>query len=89
MQISMKHRLALACGLCLVTCAALAQPYPSKPVKVLIPYGPGSGIDVVVRMLNEALSKNLGQQFIAENRAGAAGTIAAAFVASQPADGYT
>ena len=56
---------------------------------MLIPYGPGSGIDVVVRMLNEALGKNLGQSFVAENRAGAAGTIAAAFVASQPPDGYT
>ena len=65
------------------------QGYPSKPIKVLIPYGPGSGIDVVVRQLNEALSKNLGQTFVSENRAGAAGTIAASFVLSQPADGYT
>ncbi len=89
MRINMKHRLAIAFSVCLSACAALAQPYPSKAVKVLIPYGPGSGIDVVVRMLNEALSKNLGQSFVAENRAGAAGTIAAAFVASQPADGYT
>ena len=79
------------CGLSLfaLACSALAQAYPSKPVRILIPYGPGTGIDVVVRFLNEALSKNLGQQFIAENRTGAAGTIAAAYVASQPADGYT
>ena len=89
MKLNIKQGLAAALALCVFTGAALAQPYPSKPVKVMIPYGPGSGIDVVVRMLNEALSKNLGQQFVAENRAGAAGTIAAAFVASQPADGYT
>ena len=81
----------IGCGLSLfsLACSALAQAYPSKPVRILIPYGPGTGIDVVIRVLNEALSKNLGQQFIAENRTGAAGTIAAAYVASQPADGYT
>ena len=82
-------RIGVALGLWAFAGCALAQAYPSRPVRVLIPYGPGSGIDVVVRMLNEALTKNLGQSFVAENRAGAAGTIAAAFVASQPADGYT
>lgn len=82
-------RIGVALGLWALAGCALAQAYPSRPVRVLIPYGPGSGIDVVVRMLNEALGKNLGQPFVAENRAGAAGTIAAAFVASQPADGYT
>lgn len=82
-------RIGVALGMWALAGCALAQAYPSRPVRVLIPYGPGSGIDVVVRMLNEALGKNLGQSFVAENRAGAAGTIAAAFVASQPADGYT
>ena len=82
-------RIGVALGLWALAGCALAQAYPSRPVRVLIPYGPGSGIDVVVRMLNEALGKNLGQSFVAENRAGAAGTIAAAFVASQPPDGYT
>lgn len=83
------RRLGAALALCLLAGGAPAQTYPSRTVKVLIPYGPGSGIDVVVRLLNEALSKNLGQSFVAENRAGAGGSIAAAFVASQPADGYT
>ncbi len=69
--------------------AAQEPAYPTKPVKVLIPYGPGSGIDVVVRLLNEALGKSMGQSFVAENRAGAAGTIAAAHVLAQAADGYT
>ena len=79
-------------GIVAAASAAVAyaqQGYPSKPIKVLIPYGPGSGIDVVVRQLNEALSKNLGQSFVSENRAGAAGTIAASYVLSQPPDGYT
>ena len=84
-------RKQIAVGLCLwlLAGAALAQAYPSKPVKVLIPYGPGSGIDVVVRQLNDALSKSFGQPFVSENKPGAAGTIAAAYVLSQPADGYT
>ena len=63
--------------------AAQEPAYPTKPVKVMIPYGPGSGIDVVVRLLNEALGKSMGQSFVAENRAGAAGTIAAAHVLAQ------
>ena len=75
--------------LCLLAGAVLAQSYPSRPVRVLVPYGPGSGIDVVVRQMNEALSRNMGQAFVAENKPGAAGTLAAAYVLSQPADGYT
>jgi tripartite-type tricarboxylate transporter receptor subunit TctC len=85
----MRKQIAVGLCLCLLAGAALAQAYPSRPVKVLIPYGPGSGIDVVVRQLNEALSKSMGQPFVSENRPGAAGTIAAAYVLSQPADGYT
>jgi tripartite-type tricarboxylate transporter receptor subunit TctC len=85
----MRKQIAVGLCLCLLAGAALAQAYPSRPVKVLIPYGPGSGIDVVVRQLNEALSKSFGQTFVSENKPGAAGTIAAAYVLSQPADGYT
>ncbi len=85
----MMKRIGLGLGLWLFAAGALSQAYPSKPVKVLIPYGPGSGIDVVVRQLNDALSKSLGQPFVSENRPGAAGTIAAAYVLSQPSDGYT
>jgi tripartite-type tricarboxylate transporter receptor subunit TctC len=85
----MMKRIGFGLGLWLLACSAMGQAYPSRPVKVLIPYGPGSGIDVVVRQLNDALSKSFGQPFVSENRPGAAGTIAAAYVASQPADGYT
>ena len=82
-------QLGIGLGLWVLACCALAQAYPSKPIKILIPYGPGTGIDVVVRLLNEALGKNLGQTIIAENRPGAAGTIAAAYVLAQSPDGYT
>ena len=89
MRANLPGRIGLGISVWAFACSVLAQAYPSKPVKIMVPYGPGTGIDVVVRVLNEALSKNLGQPFVAENRPGAAGTIAAGFVASQPADGYT
>jgi tripartite-type tricarboxylate transporter receptor subunit TctC len=69
--------------------AVLAQSFPSKPIRAIIPYGPGTGVDVVARMVGEGIARNLGQTFIAEQKVGAAGTIAAAFVASAPGDGYT
>lgn len=77
--------------LLLLASGALAQgaAYPVKPVKVFVPSAPGTGIDIVVRMMNEVLSKNLGQPFVVETRPGAASTIAAAGVLGQPADGYT
>lgn len=68
---------------------ALAQPYPSRAVRVVIPYAPGTGVDVVARLVTEAISRNVGQPFVAEQRVGAAGTIAAAYVAAAPADGHT
>jgi tripartite-type tricarboxylate transporter receptor subunit TctC len=67
----------------------LAQTYPARPIRILIPYGPGTGVDVVVRLLAEPLGRSLGQPVVSENRTGAAGTVATAHAASQPADGYT
>jgi len=72
--------------------AAMAQGatnYPSRSVRMVIPYGPGTGVDVVARFVGEALSKVTGQTFIAEQRVGAAGTIATAYVANSAGDGYT
>ena len=63
--------------------------YPNKPIKVVVPSPPGGPPDVIIRALGPKLSVSLGQPVIVENRAGAGGIIGTAFVAKQPADGYT
>lgn len=68
---------------------ALAQAYPAKPVRVVIPYPPGSTPDIVGRTLSSRLQESLGQPFVVENRTGAGGNIGAEAVAKSPADGYT
>jgi tripartite-type tricarboxylate transporter receptor subunit TctC len=68
---------------------AFAQPYPAKPVRVVIPYPPGSTPDIVGRTLSTKLQDALGQPFVVENRTGAGGNIGAEAVARAPADGYT
>jgi tripartite-type tricarboxylate transporter receptor subunit TctC len=69
--------------------AVLAQSYPSKPVRVLIPWPPGGSNDVVGRIVMQKVAENLGQQFVIENRGGATGTIGADLVAKAAPDGYT
>ncbi len=76
-------------ALALVSSLAGAQTYPSKPVKVVIPYPAGSTPDIVGRTVSEQLQKALGQPFVVENRTGAGGNIGADAVAKSPADGYT
>ncbi|HEY4252026.1 MAG TPA: tripartite tricarboxylate transporter substrate-binding protein [Roseomonas sp.] len=70
---------------------ALGQPggYPARPVRVVNAYSPGGPADVVCRIVFARLSQQMGQQFVIENRPGAAGTIAAGVVARAPGDGYT
>lgn len=67
----------------------LAQTWPQRAVKIVVPYAPGGNTDAIARLAAERLTATLGQQFIVENRAGAGGAIAAEFVAKSPADGYT
>jgi tripartite-type tricarboxylate transporter receptor subunit TctC len=69
--------------------AALAQAYPSKPVRIVVPYPAGTTPDIIGRTLAERLQKSLGQPFVVENRSGAGGNIGAEAVAKAPADGYT
>jgi tripartite-type tricarboxylate transporter receptor subunit TctC len=69
--------------------AAGAQNYPVKPVRVVIVFPPGGSNDVVGRIVFQKMSENLGQQFVIENRGGAAGTIGSEVVANSPPDGYT
>lgn len=73
----------------LLSVGALAQTYPSKPVRVIIVFPPGGSNDVVGRMVFQKMSESLGVQFVIDNRGGAAGTIGADMVAKSPADGYT
>lgn len=69
--------------------SATAQGYPSKPVRIIVPYAPGGTVDLVARVLAQSLSEQMGQPFIVENRAGASGVIGSDAVAKAPADGYT
>ena len=77
-----------AAALVLVSMAAAAQTYPSRPIKFIVPYPPGGGTDVVARILAEPLTAELGQTIIIDNRGGAAGNVGTEIAARAPADGY-
>ena len=85
------RRMNLPLVLCalLATGGALAQSFPSKPIRYIIPFEAGGSSDVVGRYFNQDLAKELGQPIIVENRAGATGVIGLNYVASSPPDGYT
>lgn len=68
---------------------ALAQAYPSRPIKIIVPFTPGGGNDVYARTVGQKLSERLGQPVIVENKPGAGGNLGAEAVAKSPADGYT
>jgi tripartite-type tricarboxylate transporter receptor subunit TctC len=75
--------LAIACTL------ATAQSFPSKPIRIIVPFTPGSATDTMARPVADKLSSALGQQVLVENRPGAGGTIGIGALAKAPADGYT
>jgi tripartite-type tricarboxylate transporter receptor subunit TctC len=79
-------RIALAIGC--IGCAE-AQSWPTKPVRIVVPFAPGALTDIAARALGVEMSGDLGQQFVVENRGGAAGTLGADVVAHAPADGHT
>jgi tripartite-type tricarboxylate transporter receptor subunit TctC len=68
---------------------ALAQSYPSKPIAFIVPYGPGTGNDVIARLISQKVTENWGHPMVVENRSGAAGAIGTEMVAKAPPDGYT
>ena len=82
-------RTAAACCLALAAGGALAQAYPNKPVRWVVPFPPGGSADIMGRMIGQELSKALGQQVVIENRAGASAIVGSEYVAKSPPDGYT
>jgi tripartite-type tricarboxylate transporter receptor subunit TctC len=81
---------ALACAAAVfLPPAALAQPYPSKPIRMLVGFPPGGGADIVARQLAPKLGEQLGQQVVIDNRGGASGNIALEVLAKAVPDGYT
>ena len=75
--------------LLLLASAAFAQSYPSRPVKVVVPWPPGQATDIAARMLAQKLQESLGQAFVIDNRPGAGGSLGTAVAAASVADGYT
>jgi tripartite-type tricarboxylate transporter receptor subunit TctC len=85
----MKHGAILLAVLATASTEALAQSYPTKPIRLIVPSSPGGGTDITARIIAPDLSKLLGQQVVVENRAGAGTMIGGEVVAKAPPDGYT
>jgi len=71
------------------SCSAMAQPFPSRPVTLIVPFSPGTGIDILARVIAPKLSEKWGQPVVVENKAGASGNIGTDLVAKAPPDGHT
>jgi tripartite-type tricarboxylate transporter receptor subunit TctC len=81
-------RAAIAAVMSVAAGLAFAQPFPAKPVHILVPYPPGGGVDVLTRTLADVVSKQWGQSIVVENRPGAGGVIASQAIATSSPDGY-
>lgn len=84
-----KRRLLAAMGAIALSLPALAQNFPSRPVKIIVPSGPGGPADIMARAVAPGMSKSLGQPVVVENRSGASGTLGVNAVARAESDGYT
>lgn len=84
-----RRAVGIALGSACLASTAMGQAWPSKPVRIVVPYPPGGAVDAVTRKMAQHLTEQTGQTFYVENKSGATGTIGAAQVAQAPADGYT
>jgi tripartite-type tricarboxylate transporter receptor subunit TctC len=85
----LNRRLILASIIASLSAPAIAQQWPAKPIRIIVPFPPGQSTDILARVMAEQLGKALGQQVIAENRPGAGGSIGADAAAKAAPDGYT
>src|SRR5262245_58509929 len=81
--------LKIAGVLLALSTAAAAEDYPTKPVRIIVPFAPGGINDVAARVVATHLTERLGKQFIAENKTGAGGVVGTELAANAPPDGYT
>ena len=82
----------LACSCCLpllLASASHAQDYPARPIRLVVPWPPGGGVDIAARTIQPKMAEHLGQSVVVDNRAGASGVIGTQLAARAPADGYT
>jgi len=83
------RHIALAFALCAASAASFAQSWPSKPLRMIVPFPPGGAVDILGRAVSQKLSDALGQGVVVDNRAGAGGAVGSEAAAKSPADGYT